>query len=140
MEILEKVRRNAALMGETGHTWLANLQQQIVELERRWAIRVEQPAWRGSEAFVAEARTSGGLDVIVKIVIPGIDPTRQELRILRAAHGVGYAKLICGDEIDNAMLLERLGTQLHDSYLPEDRQIQIICATLRKAWTLPPGT
>src|SRR5438876_8924596 len=107
----EKVRRNAALTGETGLAWLTNLPQQIVELERRWAIKVEQPARRGSEAFVAEARTSGGLDVILKIVLPGIDPTRQELRILLAARGVGYAKLICGDEIDNAMLLERLGTQ-----------------------------
>jgi hypothetical protein len=107
LEIAEKVRRNAALMGKTGHTWLANLQQQIAELERRWAIKVEQLAWRESEAFVAEARTSGGLEVILKIVIPGIDPTRQELRILRAAHGVGYVKLICGDEINNAMLLER---------------------------------
>jgi len=38
-------------MGETGHTWLANLRQQIAELERRWAIEVEQLARRGSEAF-----------------------------------------------------------------------------------------
>ena len=54
-------------------------------------------------------------------MIPGIDPTRQELRILRAAHGIGYANLICGDETDNAMLLERLGAQLHDCHFPEDR-------------------
>ena len=138
LEIPEKVRRNVGLTGETGRTWLANLPQHIVELERRWAITVEQPVQRGSEAFVAEARTSGGLDVILKIVIPGIDPTRQELRILRAAHGVGYAKLICGVEIDNAMLLERLGPQLHDFYFPEDRRIQIICATLRETWMPPP--
>jgi streptomycin 6-kinase len=36
------------------------------------------------------------------------------------------------------MLLERLGTQLHHFYFPEDRQIQIICATLREAWMPPP--
>ena len=70
--------------------------QHIVELEQRWAIKVERQVRRGSEA-VAEARTSGGLDVILKIVISGIEPTRQELRILRVAQGVGYAKLICGD-------------------------------------------
>ena len=63
LEIPEKVRRNAALTGEIGRTWLADLPQHIVELERRWAIKVEQPVQRGSEAFVAEARTSGGLDV-----------------------------------------------------------------------------
>jgi hypothetical protein len=79
LEIPEKVRRNAALMGETGRAWLVDLSLQIVELERRWAIKVGQPLRRGSEAFVAEARTSDGLDVIVKIVVPGINPARQEL-------------------------------------------------------------
>jgi streptomycin 6-kinase len=138
LEIPEKVRRKAALMGETGLTWLADLQQHIAELEQRWAIKVGQPARRASEAFVTEARTSSGLDVILKIVIPGIDPTRQELRMLRAAHGIGYAKLICGDETDNAMLLEKLGPQLHDFHFPEHRQIRIIGATLHETWILPP--
>jgi hypothetical protein len=52
-EIPEKVRRNAALMGKPGQIWLANLPQQIAELERRWAIKIEQPVQRSSEAFVA---------------------------------------------------------------------------------------
>ncbi len=75
-----------------------------------------------------------GLDVILKIAIPGIDPTRQELRILQAANGIGYANLICGDEANNAMLLEKLGLQLRDFDFPEDRCIEVICATLREAW------
>jgi streptomycin 6-kinase len=137
LEIPEKVRRNAALMGDTGRAWLADLPQQIVELESRWAIKIGQPVRRGSEAFVAEARTSDGLDVIVKIVVPGTDPARQELRILRTARGAGYAKLIHSDEVNNAMLLEKLGPPLHEFHFPEDRQIQIICATLRDAW-MPP--
>jgi streptomycin 6-kinase len=74
----------------------------------------------------------------VKIVIPGIDPMRQELRIVRAARGRGYARLICSDEAGNAMLLEKLGPPLHELHLPEDRQIQIICATLDEAWRTPP--
>ena len=38
---------------------------------------------------MAEARTGDGMEIIVKIVIPGIDPTRDELElsILRAAQG-----------------------------------------------------
>ena len=141
MEIPEKVRRNGALMGEPGLAWLTGLPRQIAELERHWAIEVGRPARRGSEAFVAEARTSDGLDVMVKIVIPGIDPLRQELRILRAAHGVGYARLIRGDDVANALLLERLGPQLHELHLPEAQRIQIICATLREAWmTAPEGS
>ena len=52
---------------------------------------------------------------------------------IATGEGVGYAKLICGDETDNAMLLERLGAPLHDWHFPEDRPIQIICTTLRES-------
>jgi streptomycin 6-kinase len=137
LEIPEKVRRNAALMGEPGQLWLASLPQQVAELERRWAIKIEQSVQRSSEAFVAYARTSDGLDVVVKMVIPGIDPARQELRILRAARGAGYARLICSDEVNNAMLLEKLGPRLDQLPLPIDQQIQIICAALGEAWMIP---
>jgi hypothetical protein len=122
------------LAGETGRAWLGSLPQQIGELERCWAITVGEPARRGSESLVAEARTSGGLEVILKIVIPGIDPTRQELRILRTANGADYAKLILSDEANNAMLLEKLWLQLHDFRFSETRRIEIICATLRAIW------
>jgi streptomycin 6-kinase len=124
-------------MGEAGRAWLTGLPRQIAELERCWAIKVGEPARRGTEAFVAEARTQDGRDVVVKIVIPGIDPMRQELRILQAARGVGYARLILDDEIANAMLLDRLGPQLHEFRLTEDERIRIICATLREAWSVP---
>jgi hypothetical protein len=130
----DKVRRRAALAGEAGLAWLADLPQQIADLERGWAITVGQPERRGSEAFVAAARTSAGLGVILKISIPGNDPMRQELRILRAANGIGYAKLIRGAEANNAMLLEKLGLQLHDFRFPGERCIEVICATLREAW------
>jgi len=39
LEIPEKVRRKAALMGETGLAWLANLQQHIVELNGARRLR-----------------------------------------------------------------------------------------------------
>jgi streptomycin 6-kinase len=138
LEIPEKVRRNAGLMGKPGKAWLVGLPDQIAALEKRWAIKVGRPEPRGSEAFVAEARTNEGLDVIVKIGIPGIDPMCQELRILKAARGVGYAELICDDEASNSLLLEKLGSQLHELQLAEDRRIEIICAALSEAWMTPP--
>jgi streptomycin 6-kinase len=134
----EKVQRNVASLGEVGRAWLAGLPRYIAEIERRWAIKVGLSR-RGSEAFVAEARTLDGQDVVLKIVIPGIDPTRQELRTLRAAMGMGYARLIRADEAENTLLLERLGAQLHELDIAADRQIEIICATLREAWMPLPG-
>ena len=130
----EKVYRNLASLGETGRAWLADLPRCISDIERRWAVKVGKPSRRGSEAFVAEARTVGGQDVVLKIVIPGIDPPRQELRTLRAATGRGYAKLIRADDATNTMLLESLGAPLHELGFSADRQIEIICAALREAW------
>jgi streptomycin 6-kinase len=137
LEIPEKVRLKAASLGETGRAWLADLPQYIADLERRWAINVGKSYSGGTEAFVAEARTDEGQDVILKIAIPGIDPKRQEMRTLRAARGKGYAMLIRADEAGSALLLEKLGPQLHEFGLPADRQIEIIFATLQEAWTVP---
>ena len=140
LQIPEKVRRTAGLLGEAGHVWLANLPQRIVEIERRWAIKVGQPFRNGTEALVAEACTSEGQDVVLKMVIPGIDPTHQEICILRGAKSRGYAKLIRADDDKNIMLLERLGPPLQELGLPPDGQVEIICATLHDAWMpLPDG-
>jgi streptomycin 6-kinase len=135
LEIPEKVRLKAASLGETGRDWLADLPERVADLERRWAIHVGKAYSNGTEAFVAEARTDEGQEVILKIVIPGIDPNRQEMRTLHAARGKGYARLIRADEDGSALLLEKLGPQLHELGLPADRQIEIICATLQQAWT-----
>jgi streptomycin 6-kinase len=138
LDIPEKVRLKAASLGETGRAWLAHLPRQVADLERRWEIEAGPSYRHASEAFVAAARTHDGREVVLKIVMPGIDPTHQELRTLRVAHGKGYAMLLHAGEDENALLLEKLGAQLHELDLPADRQIEIICDTLREAWiTLP---
>jgi streptomycin 6-kinase len=134
LTIPDHVRLRAASLGEAGRAWLADLPQQVSDLERQWAIKVGHSYPEASEAFVAEAHTDVGQDVILKIVMAGFDAARQELRMLRAAHGKGYAKLIRADESENAFLLEKLGPSLHDLNLPRDKQIEIICHTLREAW------
>jgi streptomycin 6-kinase len=133
MELPEKVRRKAESLGETGLCWLANLPQRIAEIERRWSIKVGQPSRNRTEAFVADALTADGQEAVLKIVMPSIDPSHQEMRTLRAAIGRGYAKLIRADDAEITMILERLGVQLHELGLAEDKQIEIICATLREA-------
>jgi streptomycin 6-kinase len=139
LRVLEKVRRKAESLGERGCAWLNDLPRCIAEVERDWKITVGRPFRGGTEAFTAEARMEDGRDVVLKIAIPGLDPARQELRVLRAAGGSGYARLIAADGMSNAMLLERLGAQLHELGLPADTQMEWICATLREAWMAPPG-
>jgi streptomycin 6-kinase len=137
--IPDKVRRNAQEQGAAGSAWLAGLPQQIAEIERDWTIAVGETTQNATEAFVAFARTADGGDAVLKIVMPGFDANRQELRVLRAANGNGYATLLRADEAQNVMLLERLGRQLHVLGLPEERKMSVICTALEKAWMPEPA-
>ena len=134
----EKARRRAVLAGEAGRAWLDQLDALIPELERRWTMKVRDVRTRATEAFVANVRCEDGTEAIVKLVIPGIDVARNEVRVLGAAQGKGYAGLLRADADLNAMLLEKLGPQLFDLGLPEERQLEIICTTLAKAWMNAP--
>jgi streptomycin 6-kinase len=133
-DVPEKVRLNALAHGEAGRAWLDGLGEQVAEYERRWAVRVSGTCLGGTEGFVAAARLKDGGDAILKIVITGADPKRQELRTLRAAGGKGYVSLIEWDEDKNVLLLERLGRQLHEFGLSDEAVIARICATLEQAW------
>jgi len=140
LEIPEKVRRTALARGEDGLTWLAGLGELVDELEREWDLSVGHAFSTGTEAFVAEALSADGRQTVLKIAIPGLDPSHRELRTLLAANGRGYVQVLRHNAGRGAMLLERLGPQLHQLGLPLDAQIEIICATLRDAWRpLPEG-
>jgi streptomycin 6-kinase len=136
LHIPEKVRRHAEVLGQS--RWLAELRDRVAEIERRWGIAVGDTTSNATEAFVALARTAEGHDAALKMVIPGIDPSRQQIRILQSAGGRGYVKLLRADMADNVLLLERLGPQLFASGLSDDEQIAVICHTLHEAWTQPP--
>jgi streptomycin 6-kinase len=136
--IPDKVRRNAQEQGVAGRAWLAGLPQQIAEIERDWAITIGDMTQNATEAFVAFARLADGGDAVLKIVMPGFDANRQELRVLRAANGKGYAKLLRADETRNVMLLERLGRQLHVLNLPDERKMAVITTSIRPGYQARP--
>jgi streptomycin 6-kinase len=137
LQVPEKVRRLAELTAQ-GQAWLATLPDQIAEIARRWRIRVGAPFGKGTEAYVAEAELADGTPAALKIVIAGQDPARQELRILEAAEGRGYARLLRADTDANVLLMERLGPQLAALQLPKREELATICATLAAAWGPPP--
>jgi streptomycin 6-kinase len=137
LNIPDKVRRSAEAQGEKGRAWMAALPAQIAAIERRWNIRIGTTTRNATEAYVAFAEGAQG-EAVVKIVIPGFDATRQEMRILAAAAGRGYARLLRADETENVLLLERLGPQLFALGLSNDAQIAHICATLAEAWQVRP--
>jgi streptomycin 6-kinase len=105
-------------------------------LAREWGIEVGATLRGGSDSFVAEAVTRTGDPAVLKIQLPG--DAGRELETLRLAGGRGYVRLLAADAGRRAMLLERLGPALDSLGLPVAEQIEILCATLRQAWAVPP--
>jgi streptomycin 6-kinase len=138
LQIPDRVRRKAVAIGEAGVAWLAGLDGLVCDLATEWHLSIGRTLSGGTEAFVAKTRTAEGQDAVLKIAIPGLDPTASELRTLLAAQGRGYAGVFRHDAARSAMLLERLGPQLSELGLPIDAQIEAICATLSEAWTPRP--
>jgi streptomycin 6-kinase len=131
------VRQKVAARGAEGTRWLRGLGGVIQQLEHDWNVVVGSTLHGGSESYVAAATAGDGVDAIIKIAIPGND-LACEATVLGLAKGHGYARLLKHDPARQAMLQERLGASLAELDLPVKTQIQIICATLRRAWQIPP--
>lgn len=127
-------------MGEIGSAWLEGLAALILDLERRWSIRIGGAIAGGSHAYVARAVSAGGGDCVLKIALPdgmGVTPFRHQTAALQAAEGRGYVKLLACDNENRACLLEAMGGPLRDFDHPPEKQMDIICAALRESWASP---
>jgi streptomycin 6-kinase len=134
----DPVRRRALARGAAGEAWLAGLGGLARDLANQWDLSLGRTLRGGTEALVLEAATAGGVDAVLKLVPGGLDPAAGELGALLAARGRGYARVLRHDAARGAMLLERLGPQLHELGWPVDAQVGAVCATLSEAWAPPP--
>ena len=137
VDVPEAVRQKAMVRGAEGRRWLDRLDGLIREVERDWGVTVGPALHGGSESYVAAARTRNGDEAVVKLEMPPYASIASEVRTLIAADGRGYARLLEHDVERNAMLQERLGPSLGGFGLPVPAQIEILCATLRLAWSVP---
>jgi streptomycin 6-kinase len=136
-DIPEEVRRRVLLQGAEGASWLAGLDRLVAALERAWSLSVGASLPGGSGSLVLEAETADGCAAVLKVPLPWLELSWRELRVLLAADGRGYAKVLRHDEASGAMLLERLGPRLSTLGLAIEAQIEIICGTLLQAWFRP---
>ena len=137
VEVPEAVRQKALALGAEGRRWMEDLGPLIREVESEWGITVGPALGGGSESYVAVARTASGTDAVVKLEMPPYASFAGEVGTLAAADGRGYARLLDHDERRKAMLQERLGPSLRGAGLPVRVQIELLCATLRRAWEVP---
>src|SRR5438132_4130602 len=129
-DLSDAVRRRAVAHGEVGLQWLRNLRAIVEELERLWNVKVGSTLAGGTAAYVAEATTSDGAAVVVKVAMPatidGVTAFEQTVQACALSRGRGCARLLAHDADRSALLLERLGRNLDELALPVRRQLEII--------------
>ena len=125
--------------GAVGEAWLANMDSLISDLEKKWHVSVGEALYGGTHAFVAYADGENGEKYVLKMDMPedlGGEFSRS-MAALKTADGHGYVKLFAYDPQRKACLLERLGKPINQLGYSVDRQIEIICSALKKAWITP---
>jgi streptomycin 6-kinase len=140
LKVRDKVRATAEAQGAAGRSWLTNVGDSVSALAAEWGLTLGQQRSGGTASVVVEATTADGQEAALKVCVPGLDPTFSELRLLLAANGRGYARVLRHDKSREAILLERLGPKLAELGVSIDKQIDAICSTLLRAWApLPEG-
>ncbi len=136
-DIPEAVRRKAAIHG--AGAWVEALPRLTAELEQEWGFTLGRVYQGGTEAFVADATLCDGSEAVLKLMIPRAgNDARNEIAVLRLAHGDGCPLLLREDVGRGAMLLERLGPSLFELKLPLAARHEILCAAAMRLWRPAP--
>ncbi|WP_193104881.1 aminoglycoside phosphotransferase family protein [Brachybacterium sp. FME24] len=106
----------------------------VLEAERRPGPAGPQDRPEGRESPEGDAQAGRG--VVVKFGGGGAD-VAQQARILDAADGHGYVRLLAYDPRHDALLLERLGPILPQTVPDPVAQTDVLGDLLLKAWEVP---
>jgi streptomycin 6-kinase len=138
LDVPDAVARAARALGGENLDWLNTLPDRLAMVAAAWGLRLGRARHGGSGAYVVEAVTPEGQAAILKLHMIGHEPFGQEVAVLGAAAGRGYASLLAHDPDLAATLLERLGKPLSRLNLSADDQMALICATLKETWVQVP--
>ncbi|MEM9467206.1 MAG: aminoglycoside phosphotransferase family protein [Actinomycetota bacterium] len=137
-DLPELVRRRARAAGGVGERWLAALPSVIDDLAERWGLAVGAPFAGGTAGCVLAVTRSDGTEAVLKVGLPSEVVGLSEFELARAAHehadGRGCATLLETDGAHRALLLERLGPNLHESGHDLDEVLDVIADTLLEFW------
>jgi streptomycin 6-kinase len=145
LDVPDLVRRRALSGGASGRRWLDELPEVVAELAERWELQLDEPFRGGTAAYAVAAVERSGRRCVLKVSLPlGEDQDEDEVfarRVLvhRLAAGRGCAELLRHDEAVQAMLLERLGPNLHEAGRTIPEILEAIAATLRSFWRPAPA-
>jgi len=133
LDVQPLVRQKAEHLGARGTEWLAHLPALVSDLERQWSITVGEPLSGGTASYVCRAVTHAGADAVLKLSLPD-DGFQDSVRLLEAAQGNGYVRLLAHDTERYALLLEALGASMDTLDQTPEQQMRALGQTLRQAW------
>jgi len=114
--------------------------QQLIAVCRDWRLTAYR--WFDGGAGTPPVAVTGpdGIPGVLKIAAPGELDTQA--RVMRAADGRGYARVLAWDAERGAMLTELLGPTLGSKALGADaptlgEQLPVLAPLLQAAWTVP---
>jgi len=123
--------------------WSAELLEAFPDrLERvvdRWQLSIERAHLEGAGLPVLEVSARLGsvaVPAVAKFDGAGSD-LQQQLRVLLAAEGTGYVRVLEHDAELGVALLERLGPTLSRELPDPNSQSEVIAELLEQAWQLP---
>jgi streptomycin 6-kinase len=138
LDVPELVRQRALSNGAAGRRWLDDLPEVVADLANRWDLEIRSAFRGGTASYVAAATDSSGRACVLKVAMPldmhEEDAFNRSLIAHQLADGQGCAELLRYGTSPPAMLLERLGQNLHDLGMPLPRLFETITATLKSFW------
>lgn len=142
-EVPALVRQRAMANGDGGRRWLDELPATIEHLAAAWDLTLGEPFSGGTAGFVLAASDATGSACVLKIAMPidmdEIAGFRRAVTVHQLAAGQGCARLLAHDPTVPAMLLERLGPDLHQLGFETPRVLEVIADTLCSFWRpVPP--
>jgi streptomycin 6-kinase len=139
--ITDALARNvAAVWGEAGTRWLADLPRVLDDLARDWALTVGAP-FDLSFHYVVAVTGADGTPAVLKLGPPSGHSLREELPALRAFAGRGAVRVLRADLDRGALLLERAepGDRLRDLVPHRDAEATSIAVdVMRRLAAAPP--
>jgi streptomycin 6-kinase len=138
VDVPHLVRERALSGGVMGKRWLSDLPDVLATLANEWQLQLGAPFGGGTAGYVTTAVDASGRECVVKVAMV-LDGEEHEafarsVRVHQLAAGRGCAELLAHDEARCALLLERLGPNLHDVGMPLPDLLDTIADTLRSFW------
>ena len=130
-------RARVASLGERGTGWADALPGRLAELAADWGLTLGRSLPGGSNSYVVRATTTAGMSAVLKVVLDD-DGLADQIRVLEAADGRGYARLLRADLDRRALLMEALGNPLQSTGRNGPEQLAVLADTLAIAWQPSP--